>query len=66
MIFGILAENAANITKAAFYLSRLKFCRKNVLQIINSTLADFQGKNLRLSAEKSLEEISEGQILQKG
>ena len=27
---------------------------------MNSTFADFQGKNLRLSAEKGLEEISEG------
>ena len=28
MIFRILAKNVANITKAAFYLSRLTFCRK--------------------------------------
>ena len=30
MIFRILAKNVANITKAAFYLSRLTFCQKNV------------------------------------
>ena len=59
MIFGILAEDAANITKAAFYLSKLTFCQKNVLQRMNSTLADFKGKNF-FSAGKCLEEISEG------
>ena len=57
---GYLAKNFANITKAAFYLSRLTFCQKNVLEKKNSTLADFQGKNLRISGEKCLEGISEG------
>ena len=60
MIFRILAKNVAHITKAAFYLSRVTFCQKNVLEKKNSTLADFQGKNLRISAGKCLEEISEG------
>ena len=65
MIFRILAKNVANITKAAFYLYRLTFCQKKVMEKKNSTLADFQGKNFRFSAEKCLEEFSEGQILQK-
>ena len=60
MIFRILAKNFANITKAAFYLSRQTFCQKNVLEKNISTLADFWGKNLRISAAKSLEEIPEG------
>ena len=65
MIFRILAKNIANITKAAFYLSRITFCQKIVLEKKNSTLAVFQGKKLRSSARKCLEEISEGKILQK-
>ena len=60
MIFRILAKNVANITKAAFYLSRLTFCQKNVLEKKNSTLAVFQGKTLISSVWKSLAEISEG------
>ena len=60
LILRILAKNVANITKAAFYLSRLTFCQKKVMQKKNSTLVDFQGKNLRFSAEKWLEEISGG------
>ena len=60
MIFKILAENVAKITKAAFYLSRLTFCQKTFLEKKKSTLAVFQGKNLRISAGKCLEEISEG------
>ena len=55
MIFRILAKNVADITKAAFYLSRLTFCQKNVLEKNKSTLALFQGKNLRVSPEKCLE-----------
>ena len=60
MIFRILAKNFANITKAAFYLSRQTFCQKKFLEKNISTLADFWGKNLRISAAKSLEEIPEG------
>ena len=60
MIFRILAKNVANITKAAFYLYRLTFCQKKVMEKKNSTLADFQGKNFRFSAEKCQEEISGG------
>ena len=59
MIFGIVEKNFANITKAAFYLSRLTFCQKNVLERKNSTLADFQDKHLRLPAGKCMEENSE-------
>ena len=60
MIFGIRAENAANITKAAFYVSRLTIYHNNVLVKKNSTASDYQGKNLRISAGKCLEEFSEG------
>ena len=60
LIFRILSKKGASVTKAAFYLSRLTFCRKNVLEKKNSTLSDFQGKTRRLSAGKCLEEISEG------
>ena len=62
MIFRILAKNVAKITKAAFYMSRLTFCQKTFLEKKKSTLAVFQGKNLRISAGKCLEEISEGTI----
>ena len=60
MIFRILAKNVANINKAAVCLSRLTFCQKNVLERMNSTLADFQGKNRRISSGKCVQEISEG------
>ena len=60
MIFRILTKTVANITKAAFYLSSLTFCQKNVLEKKISTLAVFRGKNLRMSAGKCLEESSEG------
>ena len=60
MIFRILEKNVAITTKAAFYLSGLTFCQKNVLERMNSTLAVFQGKHLRLPAGKCIEEISEG------
>ena len=45
LIFRILAKKVANITKAAFYLSRLRFCQKNVSEKKKSTFSDFQGKN---------------------
>ena len=57
---GFWQKNVANITKAAFYLSRLTFCQKNVLEKKNSTFAVFQGKILRISAGKCQEKISEG------
>ena len=60
MIFRILAKTVAKITKAASYLSRLTFCHKTVLEKMNSTLADFQGKNLRTSSGKCVQENSEG------
>ena len=60
MIFRILAKNVANITKAAFYVSRITVCHNNDLVKKNSTVSEYQGKNLRISAGKSLEEISEG------
>ena len=47
--FRILAKNVASVTNAAFYLSRVTFCQKNVLEEKNSTISHFQGINLRFS-----------------
>ena len=61
MIFRILAKNVANITKASFHFSRLTFCqKKKFLEKMNSTLADFQGKNIRISSGKCVQAIFEG------
>ena len=60
MIFRILAKNVANITKASFHLSRLTSWQKKILEKMSSTLAEFQGKNVRISSGKCEEEFSEG------
>ena len=59
MNFRILAKNVAIITKVAFYLSRLTIRQKIVFEKKNSTLSDFQGKNLKISAVKCLKENSD-------
>ena len=58
MIFRILAKNVASVTKAAFYLSRLTFWKKNFFGEKEFNTFGFSGKKsqnfgLRVSRKKS-------------
>ena len=60
MIFGILAKKCRKYHLSCILLVQTNILQKKVLEKKNSTLSDFQGKILKISAVESLKDISEG------